>query len=177
MKKVILLFCLILSSTIYISAQIEADEVLFSKAIILSDEKIHKLEIKSDGVYLDSNIKNKSNNFFTTVTFLSETDEYWKYENSGTWLLVGTDTATGMCGLPTYAMIFVDSYGNVRVSKESPSVCIGDFPFSINFKLDSKVGQTIDDSIPIWIISNSLEFNGKTFLWKEIKVSKRTRKK
>lgn len=177
MKKIILVFFLIVISTTYISAQVESDETLFSKAIILSDAKTHKLEIKDDGVYLDGKIKNKSDELFVTVTYLSETQEYWKYENSGNWFLVGTDTATGMCGTPNYAMIFVDSYGNIRVLKKSPSVCIGDFPISINFKLDIKTGQRMDEASPIWNISNTLQFDGKLFGWKEIKAKKITRKR
>ena len=180
--KGLLSACLILLwiplSVSVVVAQIEeiSDAVLLKRVVILPDNKFHELEIKRDGVYLDRIRKNRSDGLFKTVTFLSETAEYWEYDNSGYWLLLGTGMATGMCGIPYYAMIHIDSNGNIRVSKESPPACIGDYPILIEFKLgfDKQC-----DTRPIWKISNSLEFDGCTFSWRDLqtKQAPRTRKK
>jgi hypothetical protein len=80
--------------------------------------------------------------------------------------------ATGMCGIPRFAMIHIDSNGNIRVSKESPPACIGDFPILIEFKLsfDKQCGKR-----PVWKISNSLEFDGCTFNWRDLQTKQKTK--
>ena len=168
----ILIWILISVSGVFAQTEETNDEVLLKRAVPLSDNKFHELNIKRDGVYLDRIRKNKSDGLFKTVTFLSETAEYWEYDNSGYWLLLGTGIATGMCGIPYYAMIHIDSNGNIRVSKESPPACIGDFPILIEFKLgfDKQC-----DIRPTWKISNSLEFDGCTFNWRDLQIKQKTK--
>lgn len=171
MKKLFLTLWILISVSIIFAQTGEADsEILLKRQISLSDNKFHELEIKRDGVYLDGFRKNKSENLFVTVTFLSETAEYWELDNSGYWLLLGSDMATGMCGIPHYAMIHIDSNGNIRVSKESPPACIGDWPVLIEFKLSF---DKQCDTRPVWKISNSLEFDGCTFNWKDLQTKKK----
>jgi hypothetical protein len=182
MKLIICITVLTLMSYFSVLAQTGDDEVIFTKKLQLSDKAFHNLEIKTDGVFLDG--KNKGNLKeiyseigFGSAYFISETYSYWELEDfSGYWLLFGTSTASGMCGMPTYAMIYVEGKGNIRVSKQSPQVCIGDFPIKIEFNLSF---DKQCNTRPVWKISNSLEFDGCTFAWKEIKPKTivKTRKK
>ncbi len=171
MKLIICTTFLTLIFCVTVLAQIDDDEIIFTKKLQLSDKAFHDLEIKSEGVFLDKknkgNLKEVNSDIgFGSAYFISETYSYWELDDfNGYWLLFGTSTATGMCGMPTYAMIYVDGKGNVRVSKESPTVCIGDFPIKIEFNLNF---DKRCDTRPIWKISNSLEFDGCTFAWKEI---------
>jgi len=140
--------------------------------IELADGEFHKLEIKDDGVYLDGRVKGKlkvsTGENISVAVLIMETPEYWNYPDSGFYYILGIEMATGMCGIPTYAAIHVDANGNVRVSNASPSACIGDFPISVEFKLNFKVGQTVGNGTPTWRLSTALEFNGQTFLWKDL---------
>ncbi len=176
MKSLLIIFtvCFLISPII---AQTETTEgVLLTRLIQLADGEFHKLEIKSDGVYIDGTAKGRlkrSSTGFNLAVLIMETPEYWAVEDSGFYYLLGVDTATGMCGIPAYAAIYVDANGNVRVSDVSPNACIGDFPISIEFKLNVKVGERMDNATPIWKLSTALEFNGRTFLWKDLqKVAK-----
>lgn len=149
-----------------------SEDVLLTRTVQLADGKFHTLEIKSDGVYIDGTAKGKlrrSTTGFNTAVLIMETPEYWAVEDSGFYYLLGVDTATGMCGMPAYAAIYIDANGNIRVSDVSPSVCIGDFPVSVEFKLDAKVGEAMDNATPIWKLSTALEFNGRTFLWRDLR--------
>ncbi len=175
MNRLLLAFWILISvSAVFSQTEQTNGEVLLKRAVSLSDNKFHELKIKRDGIYLDGVRKTKSDGLFLTVTFLSETAEYWEYDNSGYWLLLGTDMATGMCGIPHYAMIHIDSGGNIRVSKVSPPACIGDFPILIEFKIrfDKQCHQR-----PVWKISNSLEFDGCTFNWKDLQTKQKTKTK
>lgn len=170
MKKLILALCFLISvSGIFSQTGEIKDEVLLKRRISLSDKKFHELEIKNDGVYLDGIRKNRSEGLFRIVTFVSETGEYWE-SDEGHWILLSTGMATGICGMPYYAIIYIDSDGNIRVSKESPPACIGDFPVSIEFKLSF---DKQCDTRPVWKISNSLEFDGCTFNWKDLQTKKK----
>ena len=168
---IILIICFLASP---VFAQTE--DVLLTRSIQLADGEFHKLEIKSDGVYIDGVAKGRlkrSSVGFNIAVLIMETPEYWAVEDSGFYYLLGVDTATGMCGIPAYAAIYVDANGNVRVSDVSPSACVGDFPSSVEFKLNVKVGERLDDATPIWKLSTALEFNGRTFLWRDLqKVAK-----
>ena len=178
MQQIIFTTLFVLATCFVTFAQSEVNETLLTKQLQLADKNFHKLEIKSDGVYLDG--KNKGNlkrlneeSGFGSTFFFSETADYWGIsEDSGYWILVGTSMATGMCGIPTYAMIYVDGRGNVRVSKESPPACIGDFPIKIEFDLNF---DKQCDRHPIWKISNSLEFDGCTFSWKDLQIKTKTK--
>ncbi|MFN0141529.1 MAG: hypothetical protein ACKVQW_15765 [Pyrinomonadaceae bacterium] len=170
MKKLILtLWILISVSVIFSQKGGTDDEVLLKRSIFLSDNKFHELEIKNDGIYLDRVRRNRSDGLFRIVTFVSETGEYWE-SDEGHWILVSTGMATGICGMPYYAMIYIDSNGNIRVSKESPPACIGDFPILIEFKLSF---DKQCDTRPVWKISNSLEFDGCTFNWKDLQAKRK----
>jgi len=158
----------------------ELGDFPLQRHIKLADGEIHRLEIGSVGVYLDGKLKASvkgRDGRFLSVHLLSETQDYWDenedfYKNGskGFWLLFGTSLATGMCGMPTYAVTHVDSKGNVRLSAESPSVCIGDWPSSIDFRFltDSRC----ENGYPVWKLSNALQFNGCSFTWKEIRKAK-----
>ncbi len=173
MKTLLIIFAIFFLATITIAQSVfipqseSTKDVLLTRMIQLADGKFHKLEIKGDGVYLDEKVKGKlqgsTGESVSVAVLIMETSEYWNYPDLGFYYILGIEMATGMCGIPTYAAIHVDESGNIRVSKASPSACIGDFPISVEFKLNFKADVT-----PIWKLSTALEFDGRTFLWKDL---------
>ena len=155
-------------------AQTLFDDQPYRRHILLSDGEVHKLEIGTKGISIDGKLKASAKgpeNKFQIVSPLAEYQEYWNDSgengSNGIWFVFGTGMATGMCGMPTFAVAYVDSFGNVRLSAESPAACIGDWPSTIDFRFlaDSKC----ENGYPVWKLSNALEFDGCSFSWKELR--------
>lgn len=154
--------------------------------IVLADGDMHWFEIRSDGAYLDDKMRATVRGpepKFSSLTPLLQQQEYWNvsddfYKNgsNGLWFVFGASMATGICGIPTYAVAYIDSKGNVRMSGESPPACIGDWPSSIDFEV--RISKTCPNGYPVWKLSNFLEFEGCGFTWKDIsRPKKRARPK
>ena len=152
-------------------------EVKILEKIRLHDGKFHELEIKANGVYVDGTLKVAAS--FDEVWPLSDTTDYWDYpqdlytvSSMGHYFLFGTHVVNGVCGTTNYAMVYVDTFGAIKLSDQSPGACMGDNPSEIRFSIHYWKGECH----PIWTLSNSLEFDGYTFRWKDL-TKKRTAKR
>lgn len=120
-KALLLLFVPLLATLAF--AQSES-KTLLSRSIRLADGEFHKFEIRSAGVFLDDRLKAKTD--FDSFYPIVETSEYWElgdefFDNgsTGIWFLFGTRLATGICGMPNYAVVHLDSKGNIKASNKA----------------------------------------------------------
>ncbi len=153
------------------------NELRISQKIRLDEGQFHELEIKKSGVYLDGTKKLAT--AFDDIWPISDTIDYWNYpdafykvSSTGHFFLFGTHIVQGICGMSNYAIVWVTPSGAMRVSTESPGVCMGDNPSEIRFSVRYIKGG----AHPTWNLSGRLEFDAFTFAWKDL-TKRRSRKK